>query len=88
MLREYLDAGLKADNFWCIQLRFLFEAMVELAKQGTPRSWFSAFALVREIPYLTHAFWRKENGDDAWPRARRDVYLWHALARGVARRCP
>lgn len=68
-----LPPTFRGDSFRSTPLRLLFFAMAELAKQGTPRRWFSPLALAREVELVGG-------------RARRaDIFFWRRVAIGAAR---
>jgi hypothetical protein len=74
-----LPPDFKAERLRWRPARLIFEACAELAKQGTPRRWFSSLALVREF----------ERVGAAWgqPRiaAELQVFTFCRMARATAR---
>ncbi len=68
-----LPKGFRAETFKTFPLRLVFEAITEVAKQGTPRRWFSPLALAREV--------ERVGGRDL----RADIFFWRRAAIGAAR---
>jgi hypothetical protein len=68
-----VPAAFRAESLTTFPLRVLFQAMAELAKQGTPRRWFSPQALWREVERVGGRHWR------------RNVFFWSRAAVGEAR---
>ena len=71
-----LPAIFKPRHVQFLPLRLMVEAMAELAKQGTPRRWFSPLALARELDRV--------GGPGS--AARHHVFTWaHLTIRKAAR---
>lgn len=68
-----LPPDFRADRLKTFPLRLVFQAIEEVAMQGTPRRWFSPLALAREV--------ERVGGQGL----RADIFFWRRVAIGAAR---